>query len=81
MAKLGLLLPEASEQALADIGNGVGSVTLSRHERVAEVRDALDGGRYLEIRGDAGVGKSGLLKHFAEQVGAEAGSLCSLRVT
>jgi hypothetical protein len=36
------------------------------------VSAALDQGRYVEIRGDAGVGKSGVLKHFAEQVGTEA---------
>jgi hypothetical protein len=65
-------LAEASENALADISDRVGGVTLTRHERVASVHDALDGGRYVEIRGDAGVGKSGVLKHFAQQVSAEA---------
>jgi len=65
-------LAEASRHALADIGDRVGGVTLTRHERVASVHAALDGGRYVEIRGDAGVGKSGVLKHFAEQMAAEA---------
>jgi hypothetical protein len=50
----------------------VGGVMLTRHQRVAQVRVALDGGRYVEIRGDAGVGKSGVLKHFAEQISGEA---------
>jgi hypothetical protein len=45
---------------------------LTRHQRVAKVCVALDGGRYVEIRGDAGVGKSGVLKHFAEQISGEA---------
>lgn len=45
---------------------------LTRHQRVAQVRVALDGGRYVEIRGDAGVGKSGALKHFAEQISGAA---------
>ena len=45
---------------------------LTRHERVAAVHAALDSGRYVEIRGDAGVGKSGVLKHFAEQIATEA---------
>ena len=45
---------------------------LTRHQRVAQVCVALDGGRYVEIRGDAGVGKSGVLKHFAEQISGEA---------
>jgi len=65
-------LAEASRHALADIGDRVGGVTLTRHERVASVHAALDSGRYIEIRGDAGVGKSGVLKHFAEQLAAEA---------
>lgn len=65
-------LAEASGNALADIGDRVGDVMLSRQERIAEVRTALDGARYVEIRGDAGVGKSGLLKHFAEQTSTEA---------
>jgi ABC-type phosphate/phosphonate transport system ATPase subunit len=41
---------------------------LTRHQRVAQVRVALDGGRYVEIRGYAGIGKSGVLKHFAQQI-------------
>jgi hypothetical protein len=65
-------LAEASRHALADIGDRVGGVTLTRHDRVASVHAALDGGRYVEIRGDAGVGKSGVLKHLAEQMAAEA---------
>jgi ABC-type cobalamin/Fe3+-siderophores transport system ATPase subunit len=65
-------LAEASRNALADISDRVGGVTLARHERLRSVRAALDSGRYVEIRGDAGVGKSGLLKHFAEQISAES---------
>lgn len=65
-------LAEASRAALADISDRVGEVMLTRHECVAAVHAALDGGRYVEIRGDAGVGKSGVLKHFAEQIAAEA---------
>ena len=65
-------LAEASREALADIGDRIGDVMLTRHERVAAVHAALDSGRYVEIRGDAGVGKSGVLKHFAEQIATEA---------
>jgi len=65
-------LAEASRNALADIGDRVGNVILTRHERVAAVHAGLDRGRYVEIRGDAGVGKSGVLKHFAEQITTEA---------
>lgn len=65
-------LAEASSAALADIGDSVSGVTLTRHERVGAVHAALDRGRYVEIRGDSGVGKSGVLKHFAEQMAADA---------
>jgi len=65
-------LAEASSAALADIDDRVGEVMLTRHERVSAVHAALDSGRYVEIRGDAGVGKSGVLKHFAEQIATES---------
>ena len=65
-------LSEASLAALADIGDRIGDVMLTRHERVAAVQAARDNGRYVEIRGDAGVGKSGILKHFAEQIATES---------
>lgn len=64
-------LAEASRFALDGIGDRVGGVMLTRHERVAAVHTALDRGRYVEIRGEGGVGKSGVLKHFAEQIAAE----------
>lgn len=67
-----LALAEASRNALADIGDRVGGAMLTRHERVGSVRAALDAGRYVEIRGDAGVGKSGVLKHIAEQISGES---------
>ncbi len=65
-------LAEDSCHTLDDINDRIADMTLTRHEHVAAVRAALDGGRYVEIRGDAGVGKSGVLKHFAEQIGREA---------
>jgi hypothetical protein len=66
------VLAESSRNALADIDDRVGAATLSRTSRLAELRTALDRGKYLEIVGDAGVGKSGLLKILAGQVAAEA---------
>lgn len=45
---------------------------LTRHTHITAVHASLDSGRYVEIRGDSGVGKSGVLKHFAEQIGIEA---------
>lgn len=63
-------IAEASRAALADIGDRVSGVMITRPECVAAVHAALDEGHYVEIRGDAGVGKSGVLKHFAEQLAA-----------
>lgn len=65
-------LAEAARHALDDIADQVGGVRLTRHELLTAVHSALDLGRFIEIRGDAGVGKSGLLKHFAEQTAMEA---------
>jgi hypothetical protein len=65
-------LAETSRYTLDDIGDRVGGVMLTRHEHVSAVHGALDRGRYVEIRGNAGVGKSAVLKHFAEQLRAES---------
>lgn len=65
-------LAESSRLALADIRNHVGNVVLARQERVAATREALDRGRYVEVRGDAGVGKSGVLRQMAEAMQAES---------
>jgi hypothetical protein len=64
-------IAEASSQALADMEDRIGATTLARTERVEAVNEALEQGRYVEIRGDAGVGKSGVSKHFAELFAAE----------
>lgn len=63
---------EDARHALEDIADGVGEVRLTRAEHVAAVRTALDQGRYVEIRGEPGVGKSGLLKRFAEEWSAQS---------
>lgn len=60
-------LAENGAAALADIRDQINGVSIGRPERVAEVHASLELGRYVEIRGDAGVGKSGILKHFATQ--------------
>lgn len=64
-------IAEDAALALADMQNRVSGMTLARTERVTAVNAALDSGRYVEIRGDAGVGKSGVLRHFAELFQAE----------
>lgn len=62
---------EASAQTLADMVDRIGGMVLARTERVEAINEAREQGRYLEIRGDAGVGKSGILKHFAELFATE----------
>lgn len=59
--------------ALADIRDQINGVCIGRATRVAEVRAGLEASRYVEIRGDAGVGKSGILKHLAIQAQTETG--------
>ena len=65
-------LSEMSHSALEDIGDRVCGVKLSRLGLVSAVREALESNRYVEIRGDSGVGKSGILRHLAEQVAIES---------
>ena len=65
-------LAEAARHALDDIHDQVGHVSLLRAGWLDAVRSALTRGRYVEIRGGAGVGKSALLKHFAQQLADEA---------
>ena len=65
-------IAEESQLALSDINDEVCGVRLMRQRRVEVVRDAMNRGRYIEIRGEAGVGKSGVLRHLAEDLSAEA---------
>lgn len=60
-------LAEDARHALEDIADRVGKARLLRAEHLAAIRMALDRGRYVEIRGQPGVGKSGLLKRLAEE--------------
>jgi hypothetical protein len=65
-------IAEESQLALLDINTEVSAVRLMRQRRVDAVRDAMNRGRYIEIRGEAGVGKSGVLRRLAEDLSAEA---------
>lgn len=65
-------LAELSRNSLADIEDRVCGVKLSRIGPLSALRSALDASRYVELRGDAGVGKSGILKHLAEQIAVES---------
>jgi hypothetical protein len=65
-------LSEKSQHALQDFTDCVGRATLSRREWMEKVNTALDGGRYLEIRGAPGVGKSGIIRALAVQTAASS---------
>jgi hypothetical protein len=63
---------EESERAIAGFDNTVGGITLERESRTDTIREALEQSRYIEIRGDSGVGKSGLLHGLAASLQSEA---------
>ncbi len=63
---------EAARHAYDDIDDNVGGVILSRSAHLVGLRASMDSGRFIEVRGDAGVGKSALLRHLAAQLSAEA---------
>ena len=65
-------LAEDAHHALQDIADRVGQVWLPRAGHLARIRSALDQVRYVEIRGEPGVGKSGLLKRLAEEGSAQS---------
>lgn len=67
--KVRAAVSEAAKQALDDVATSVLGVTLPRTRHIDAVRSAIGSGqRFIEIRGEAGVGKSGLLKRFALEV-------------
>lgn len=63
---------EQADHALADISTNVHGVHLDREHVVSAALSALQQGRYLELRGMSGVGKSGVLKVLALQVLAQS---------
>lgn len=64
-------LADMSRHALMDIGTSVGGITLPRLGALAAVEEARDAHRFIEITGEPGVGKSWVLRHFAERQGRE----------
>jgi hypothetical protein len=65
-------LAELAQNTLAHIGTSVAGVTLPRLEAIAAVDDASEAHRFVEVRGDPGVGKSWVLRHLAERVARQA---------
>ncbi len=66
---------ELSKHALAEMGQSVAGVQLPRSRLIAEVDNARDAHRFVEVRGSPGVGKSAVLKQIAERTMAEARAL------
>jgi len=64
-------LAEMSRHALNDIGTTVGGVNIPRLDALADLEKARDKHRFIEITGKPGVGKSGVLRHFAERISSE----------
>ena len=64
-------LAQTASLTAADLRGKIAGVSLARVARLDALRDALDKGRYIEIRGGPGVGKSGLLGMLVDQVLAE----------
>lgn len=65
-------IAEDARYVLAAIATEVQGVHLDREEQVRGALAALETGRYLEVRGESGVGKSGLLKALANEIGVES---------
>lgn len=66
-------IKEWATASLSDIHDELGTFKLDRSTSIERVEKALDGGqRYVEIRGESGVGKSAILKDLARQVGNQA---------
>ena len=63
----------ASDMALEDVATTVLGVSLPRTKQIDAIRAAIATKlRFIEIRGEAGVGKSALLKRFALEVARES---------
>lgn len=60
-------LADMGQMTLAGIGNTVAGVNLPRLSAVADLDEALETRRYIEVRGGPGVGKSWLLRNAAER--------------
>ncbi|MDD9709506.1 hypothetical protein PVW53_19740 [Seohaeicola sp. SP36] len=67
-----LRLAELAQNTLSPIGTSVAGVTLPRLAAVAALDDAVETQRFIVVRGDTGVGKSWVLRHYAERVAERA---------
>lgn len=65
-------LAEMAQMALDSIGTKVAGVTLPRLKAAGALDDALEAGRYVEIRAAPGVGKSWVLRNSAERLARQS---------
>jgi hypothetical protein len=65
-------LAELAQNTLSPIGTSVAGVTLPRLAAVAALDDGVETQRFIVVRGDTGVGKSWVLRHYAERVAANS---------
>ncbi|WP_340313572.1 ATP-binding protein [Rhizorhabdus argentea] len=65
-------LADMARHALAAIGTDIDGFHLPRHGAIAAIDAVLDTGRYVEIRGGPGVGKSALLAQLAQRLQRES---------
>ncbi|TCP30397.1 ATP-binding protein [Sphingomonas sp. BK235] len=65
-------LAELAQNTLAHIGTSVAGVTLPRLAAIAALDNAVETQRFIVIRGDTGVGKSWVLRHYADRIAARA---------
>jgi hypothetical protein len=65
-------LAEMAQMTLEGIGSTVAGVTLPRLDAVAALDQAAEARRFVEVRGNAGVGKSWVLRQQAERAAAKS---------
>jgi ABC-type cobalamin/Fe3+-siderophores transport system ATPase subunit len=68
-------LAAAAQDALGDIKDQVGGVRLSRTLAVARGETLLDAHRLVVIHGEAGVGKSAVIKHLAQRLAPQGSTI------
>jgi hypothetical protein len=65
-------LAEMARMTLEGIGSTVAGVTLPRLDAVAALDQTLEANRFVEVRGNAGVGKSWVLRQQAERAATKS---------
>ena len=53
---------------MSDVSDSINNTSIARHDRMDAVHTALSQGRYLEIQGGSGVGKSAIMKRYVSQM-------------